>query len=105
MLYGLCAGDARQAASLTSVAEELSAFMRSGGSPEQRGRAPASVDLLRAQLLAFGSELFERSQLELAPSLAALAGPLQADPVLQFVQVSASDLCRKLDIYNALLVL
>jgi hypothetical protein len=81
------------------------AFMRSGGSPEQRGRAPASVDLLRAQLLAFGSELFERSQLELAPSLAALAGPLQADPVLQFVQVSASDLCRKLDIYNALLVL
>ena len=87
VLYRLYTGEANEPSSAAALAEQLSAVLRSRSSPEQRGRAPASLESLRAQLLAIGSKLFEHGQLGLAPRLAALAGPLQADPVLQFLQV------------------
>ncbi len=69
------------------LAEQLSAFLTSGGAAEPRASPPATAESLRAQLLAIAGALFEHGQLGLVPGLLALAGPLQDDPALQFLQV------------------
>ena len=76
--------------SVTTIAEQLSALLRSGGVAEQRARTSATTETLRAQLLAVGEALFQHGQLGLVPGLTALAGPLQDDPVLLFLQVRSS---------------
>ena len=83
------AGSEGGASSVTALAEELSAFLKSGGVAERGSRPTATVQTLRAQLLAITGALFEHGQLGLAPGLAALAGPLQDDPALQFLQARA----------------
>ena len=73
--------------SVTGLAGKLSAFLRSGNAAEPRASRPATVESLRTQLLAIAVALFEHGQLGLVPGLIALAGPLQDDPALQFLQV------------------
>jgi len=81
------AGDEADTRSVTELAERLSAFLRNGGVAQPRASRSATAESLRAELLAIAGALFEHGQLGLVPGLEALAGPLQDDPALQFLQV------------------
>lgn len=81
--------DSSEAASLSSLAEQLASFLKSGG--ERRAALPGGPNpglAVRAQVLSLGTKLFQSKQFAPIASLVAIAGPLGEDPTLLFLRVS-----------------